>query len=51
MGEHHSCPSQIYLNISDKRVRAAKHAPRDPVRVLERRRGLAEIVERGGGVL
>jgi len=32
-------------------VRAAEHAPRDPFHVLERRHGLAEIVERGGGVL
>ena len=30
-----------------ERVRAAEHAPRDPSRVLERRHGLAEIVERG----
>ena len=28
-------------------MRAAEHAPRNPRRVLERRRGLAEIVERG----
>ena len=27
-------------------MRATKHAPRDPFRVLERRHGLAEIVER-----
>ena len=26
---------------------ATQHAPRDPIRVLERRHGLAEIVERG----
>ena len=32
-------------------MRAAEHAPRDPLRVLERRHGLADIVERGGGVL
>ena len=31
-------------------MRAAEHAPRDPFRVLERRHGLAEIVERGAGV-
>ena len=30
---------------------AAEHAPGDPLRLLERRHGLAEIVERGGGVL
>ena len=34
-----------------ERVRAAEHAPRDPCRLLERRHGLAEIVERGAGVL
>ena len=28
-------------------MRAAEHAPRDPFRVLERRHGFAEIVERG----
>ena len=28
-------------------MRATKHAPRDPFSVLERRHGLAEIVERG----
>ena len=27
-------------------MRAAEHAPRDPSRVLERRHGFAEIVER-----
>jgi len=32
-------------------VRSSKHALRDPYRLLERRHGLAEIVERGGGVL
>ena len=32
-------------------MRAAEHAPRNPRRVLERRRGLAEIVERGVGVI
>ena len=31
-------------------MRAAEHAPRDPVRDLKRRHGLAEIVERGAGV-
>ena len=29
---------------------ASKHAARGPLRVLERRHGLAEIVERGAGV-
>ena len=33
------------------RVRAAEHAPRNPFRVLERRHGLAEVVERGAVVL
>ena len=32
-------------------MRAAEHAPRDPFTFLERRHGLAEIVERGVGVL
>ena len=32
-------------------MRTPEHAPRDPFRVLERRHGLAEIVERGAGVL
>jgi len=33
-----------------ERVLATEHAPRGPFRVFERRDGLAEIVERGGGV-
>ena len=33
------------------RVRAAEDAPRDPFRLLERRHGLAQIVERGIVVL
>ena len=32
-------------------MRAPEHAPRCPIRFLERRQGLAEIVERGPGVL
>ena len=32
-------------------VRGAKNAARDPIRVLERRHSLAEIAERGAGVL
>ena len=32
-------------------MRATKHAPRGPFRVLERRHGLAEIVKGGAGVL
>ena len=39
------------LNSFCDRVRAAEHAPRDPFRVLERRHGLADIVERGVGVI
>ena len=31
-------------------MRTTEHAPRKPRRVLERRHGLAEIVERGAGV-
>ena len=43
--------SHIELNSFCKRVRAAEHAPRGPSHVLERRHGIAEVVERGGGVL
>ena len=43
--------SQAVLNTRGERVRATEHAPRDPLYLLERRHGLAEIVERGGGVL
>ena len=39
------------LNITYEWVRAAEHAPGGPFRVLERRYGLAEIVERGRGVI
>ena len=39
--------SQIVLNPNCVWVRAAEHAPRDAFRVLERRHGLAEVVERG----
>ena len=38
---------QCVLNIFCKRVRAAEHASRGPFHVLERRHGLAQIVERG----
>ena len=31
-------------------MRASEHAPRDLIRVLERRHGLAEIIECGVGV-
>ena len=43
--------SQEMFNLLYERVRATEHAPRGPFRVLERRHGFAEIVERGGGVL
>ena len=43
--------SQVALNCTCERVLATEHAPRGPFRVLERRDGLAEIVERGGRVL
>ena len=36
---------QGVLNIRCERMRAAEHAPRYPVRVLEHRHGLAEIVD------
>ena len=42
---------QAVLNIHRERMRVAEHAPRGPFRVLERRHGLAEIVERGTVVL
>ena len=41
--------SQVALNQRCGRVCAPKHAPRDPFRILERRHGLAEIIERGTG--
>ena len=41
---------QITLNEYCERVRATEHAPRDPFQFLERRHGLAEVVERGAGV-
>ena len=48
--ERGSCVVQDALKSSCCRVRAAEHAPCNPFRVLERRDGLAEMVERGGGV-
>ena len=39
--------SQVILHRRCERMRATKHAPRGPPRLLERRHGLAEIVERG----
>ena len=41
--------TQVSLNNLRERVRAAEHAPRGPFCFLERRRGLADIVERGSG--
>ena len=45
--ERGSRPSQGFPNPHYVWVRAAEDAPRGPFRVLERRHGLAEIVERG----
>ena len=42
--------SQSFLNHPCHRVRAAQHASHGPFRVLERRHGLAEIVERGADI-
>ena len=42
---------QGLLNPSCDRVRTAKHAPRGPFRVLERRHALAEIFEAQGRLL
>ena len=49
--ERGSRGSQVVLDPSCERVRASKHAFRNPCGVLERCHGLAEIVERGGGVV
>jgi len=49
--EHGSRVLQCALNPRCDRVRAAEHAPRGPFYFLERRHGLAEIVERGAIVL
>ena len=49
--ERGSRVSQFNLNSRGNRVRATKHAPRDPMHILERRHCLAEIVERGPFVL
>ena len=43
--------AQIAPDAFCSRVRATEHASRDPFNVLERRHGLAEIVERGVGVV
>ena len=49
--EHCSRVLQGLLSHLCGRVRAAEHAPHDPFRLLERRHGLAEIVERRTGVV
>ena len=48
--ERGSYLSHFVLNSRCDRVCAAEHAQRDPLNLLERRHGLAEIVERGAGV-
>ena len=40
----------MLLSLRCERVGATEHAPRDQIRVLERRHGLADFVERGVGV-
>ena len=49
--EHGSRELQGNLNPFCERVRATEHAPRGPFDILERRHGLAEVVERGAGVV
>ena len=49
--EHGSRASQVVLNCRRGRVRAAEYAPRGPFRLLERRHGFAEIVERRAVIL
>ena len=43
--------SQGLLNLRYERMRPAEYAPRGPCSVLERRHCLADIVERGAGVI
>ena len=43
--------SQVVPNLLRHRVRASEHLSRDPFNVLERSYGLADVVERGGGIL
>ena len=50
-GESLSRVSQKSFNRPYNWVRSTKHAPRGPFRVLERRHGLADIVERGAVVV
>ena len=51
LAEHQSRPLQVSLNRFSEWMRAAEHAACNPYGVFERRHGLAEIVERGAGVL
>ena len=43
--------SQFVLDLRRERMRSAKHAQRSPFQLLERGHGLAEVVERGAGIL
>ena len=45
-GKHFPRMWQGLPNLHCERMRATEHTPRDPIRVLERRGGLAEIGER-----
>ena len=49
--ERRSSRGQIVPNPGCERVRDTKHTPRGPLYLLERRHGLAEIVERSTGVV
>ena len=49
-GEDFSRLTQAILDNSFDGVRGTQHAPRGPCRLLESVHGLAEIVERSGGV-
>ena len=51
VSECRSHASQYVLNVHCERVRATEHAARGPFYLLERRHGLAEMVERGTGVV
>ena len=48
--ERGSCVSHVALNPPCERMRAAEYAPRNLFRLLERRHGLAKIIQRGVGV-
>ena len=50
-GERGSRVSQFVIDFFCERVRTTEHAPCDRCRLLERRYGLVDIVERGTGVL